>query len=221
MKQPQPTVVRFDIESPPETYEQQYAMNERERRARPFNRSENHRKVHSNHQGVIRNTQVHGFKLEKALSLFKEDRTNPYRTDKIRRSGSPKSRNARARLENLAYLNLELKQLASIPVDPLIADENRQQQPEVLVALVLSSSSDEKPQPAVVRFDIESPSELYEQQYAMNERERRARPFHPKLKPQKSSFKSPGSNPQHTSTWLQIGKSTFLVQRRPDKPLTN
>ena len=46
--------------------------------------------------------------------------------------------------ENLAELNLDAEQIARIPVDPLIADETRQQQPEVRVPLVSSSSSDDE-----------------------------------------------------------------------------
>ena len=45
--------------------------------------------------------------------------------------------------ENLADLNLDAEQIARIPVNPLIADETRHQEPEVRVPLV-SSSSDEK-----------------------------------------------------------------------------
>ena len=40
--------------------------------------------------------------------------------------------------ENLADLNLDAEQIARIPVDPLIADEIRQQEPEVRVPLVSS-----------------------------------------------------------------------------------
>ena len=44
--------------------------------------------------------------------------------------------------KNLAYLNLDAEQIARIPVDPLIADDIRQQQPEVHVPLISSSSDD-------------------------------------------------------------------------------
>ena len=73
--------------------------------------------------------------------------------------------------ENIADLNLDAKQIARIPVNPLIADEIREQKPEVCVPLV--SSSDDKmfpslqqPQPTIVPFDIESPPETREEQFA-------------------------------------------------------
>ena len=45
--------------------------------------------------------------------------------------------------ENLADLNLDAEQIARIPVNPLFEDEIRQQQAEVRVPLVSSSSDDE------------------------------------------------------------------------------
>ena len=66
--------------------------------------------------------------------------------------------------ENLADLNLDAEQIARIPVDPLIADEIRQQEPEVRVLLVSSSSDDEmflpsqQTQSSIVPLDIESPT---------------------------------------------------------------
>ena len=50
--------------------------------------------------------------------------------------------------KNLADLNLDADQIARIPVDPLIADEIRQQEPENRVPLVSSSSDDEMFLPA-------------------------------------------------------------------------
>ena len=97
--------------------------------------------------------------------------------------------------ENLADLKLDAEQIARIPVDPLIADEIRQQQPEVRVPLVSSSSDDEmfspsqQLQPAIVPLDVWSPPETREEQYALNERKIRAQPFHPKRKPEKKKFK--------------------------------
>ena len=82
--------------------------------------------------------------------------------------------------ENLAHLNPDAEQIARIPVDPLIAEDIKQQQPEVRVPLVSSSSDDEmfsplqQPQPAIVPLDIESPPETREEQYALNERKIRA-----------------------------------------------
>ena len=98
--------------------------------------------------------------------------------------------------ENLADLNLDAEQIARVPVNPLIADEIRQQEPEVRVPLVSSSSDDEmflpsqQPQPSIVPFDIESPPETHEEQFALTDRKIRARPYNPKRKPEKSSFKS-------------------------------
>ena len=74
--------------------------------------------------------------------------------------------------ENLADLNLDAKQIARIPVNPLIADEIREQKREVCVPLVSSSSDDEmfpslqQHQPTIVPFDIESPPETREEQFA-------------------------------------------------------
>ena len=51
-------------------------------------------------------------------------------------------------------------------------------------------------QPAIVPLDAESPPETREEQYALNERKIRARPYHPKRKPEKSAFKSPESYQQ-------------------------
>ena len=98
--------------------------------------------------------------------------------------------------ENLADLNLDADQIARIPVDPLIADEIRQQEPENRVPLVSSSSDDEMflpahQPPSIEPFDSESPPETHEVQFALTDRKLRARPYHPKRKPEKSAFKSP------------------------------
>ena len=101
--------------------------------------------------------------------------------------------------KNLADLNLDAEQIARIPVDPLIADEIRQQEPEIRVLLVSSSSDDElflpaqQSQPSIVTLDVESPPETHEEQFALTERKLRARPYNPKRKPEKSAFKSPES----------------------------
>ena len=98
--------------------------------------------------------------------------------------------------ENLDDLNLDAEQIARIPVNPLIADEIRQQETEVRVPLVSSSSDDEmflpaqQPQPLVVPFDIESPPETHEEQFALTDRKIRARPYNPKRKPERSALKS-------------------------------
>ena len=98
--------------------------------------------------------------------------------------------------ENLSDLNLDAE-IARIPVDPLIADEIREQEPEMRVPLVSYSSDDEmfsplqQPQTAIVPLDIESPPETHEEQFALTDRKLRARPYNPKRKPAKSAFKSP------------------------------
>ena len=100
---------------------------------------------------------------------------------------------------NLSDLNLYAEQIARIPVDPFIADEIRQQEPEIRVPLVSSSSDDEmflpaqQSQPSIVPFDIESLPETPEEQFALSDRKIRARPFNPKQKPEESAFKSPES----------------------------
>ena len=49
----------------------------------------------------------------------------------------------------------------------------------------------QQPQPSIVPLDIESLPELHEEQFALTDRKLRARPYHPKRKPEKSAFKSP------------------------------
>ena len=44
-------------------------------------------------------------------------------------------------------------------------------------------------QPSIVPFDIESPPETHEEQFALTDRKIRARPYNPKLKTEKSAFK--------------------------------
>ena len=99
--------------------------------------------------------------------------------------------------EKLADLNLDAEQRFRIPVDSLIVDEIRQQQPEVRVPLISSSSSDDEMfsplqqnQPTIVPPDIEFPPETHEEKYALNERKTRARSYHPKRKPEKGALKS-------------------------------
>ena len=81
---------------------------------------------------------------------------------------------------NLADLNLHSEQIARTPIDPLIADEIRHQEPEICVPLVSSSSDDEicspsqQPQPAIAPLDVESPPETHEEQFALTERKLRA-----------------------------------------------
>ena len=78
--------------------------------------------------------------------------------------------------KNLSDLNLDAEQIARTPVDPLIADEIRQQEPEIRVPLVSSSSDDEmflpaqQSQTSIVPLDVESSPETREEQYALNER---------------------------------------------------
>ena len=118
--------------------------------------------------------------------------------------------------ENLADLNLDAEKIARIPVDPLIADEIRQQEPEVRVPLVSSSSDDEvflptqQPQPSIVPLDIESPPERREEQFALTDRKLRARPYHPKRQPEKSAFKSPEYQQQQNVQGFKITREIWL-----------
>ena len=111
--------------------------------------------------------------------------------------------------ENAADLNLDAEHIARKPVGPLIADEIRLKQPEVHFQLVSSSSDDKmfptlhQPQPAIVLLDFESPQETREEQHALTERKSRARPYHPKRKPEISAFKSPENYQQKTYVALK------------------
>ena len=116
-------------------------------------------------------------------------------------------------------MNLDAEQIVSIPVDPLIADKTREQQPEVRVPLVSTSSDDglfpplQQPQLTKAPFDFESPPETYEQQYAWNERKIRARSFQPKRKSQKISIKSQERNQQQKQKLVRgfrLKKSHFI-----------
>ena len=80
-------------------------------------------------------------------------------------------RDERSSNENLANLILYTAYIARIPVEPLIADNICQQQPEICVSLVSSSSSvGKQSQPvAVAPHDIESALQTREQQYQMSE----------------------------------------------------
>ena len=98
-QQPRPSIVPFDIESPPETHEEQYALTDRKIRARPYNPKRKPEKSAFKPLDYQRRKNVRGFKFDREILLHKEDRTNPYLTNQVRRSGSPRPKNARARLE--------------------------------------------------------------------------------------------------------------------------
>ena len=130
--------------------------------------------------------------------------------------------------ENLADLNLDAEQIARIPVDPLIADEIRQQEPEFRVPLVSSSSDDEKflpaqqPQPSIEPFDSDSPPETRGEQFALTDRKLRARPYHPKRKPEKSAFKSPEYQQKKNVQGFKITRQIWLHDEDRTNPyLTN
>ena len=130
--------------------------------------------------------------------------------------------------ENLADLNLDADQRVRIPVDPLIADEIRQQEPEVRVPLVSSSSDDEmflpaqQPQPSIEPFDSESPPETLEEQFALTDRKLRARPYHPKRKPEKSAFKSPEYQQKKNVQGFKVSRQIWLHDEDRSNPyLTN
>ena len=130
--------------------------------------------------------------------------------------------------ENLADLNLDGEQIARIPVDPLIADEIRQQEPEVRVLLVSSSSDDEmflpaqQPQTSILPLDIESPPESREKQFALTDRKLRARPYYPKRKPEKSAFKSPEYQQKKNVQGFKITRPIWLQDEDRSNPyITN
>ena len=130
--------------------------------------------------------------------------------------------------ENLADLNLNAEQIARIPIDPLIADEIRQQEPEFRVPLVSSSSDDEKflpaqqPQPSIEPFDSDSPPETRGEQFALTDRKLRARPYHPKRKPEKSAFKSPEYQQKKNVQGFKITRQIWLHDEDRTNPyLTN
>ena len=130
--------------------------------------------------------------------------------------------------ENLADLNLDVEQIAQMPVNPLIADEIRHQEPEVRVPLVSSSSDDEmfqpaqQPQPSIEPFDSDSPPETREEQFALTDRKLRARPYHPKRKPEKSAFKSPEYQQKKSVQGFKITRQIWLHDDDRTNPyLTN
>ena len=130
--------------------------------------------------------------------------------------------------ENSADLNLDAEQIARIPVNPLIADEIRHQEPEVRVPLVSSSSDDEmflpaqQPRPSIEPFDSDSPPETREEQFALTDRKLRARPYHPKRQPEKSAFKSPKYQQKKNVQGFKIARQIWLHDEDRKNPyLTN
>ena len=97
-QQPQPSIVPFDIESPPVTYEQ-FALTDRKIRARPYNPKRKPEKSAFKSTDYQERKNVRGFKCDREIMLHDEDRSNPHLTNQVRRSGSPRLKNARARLE--------------------------------------------------------------------------------------------------------------------------
>ena len=99
-QQSQPSIVPLDVESPPETHEEQFAVTERKLRARPYNpKRKPEKSAFKSPESYQRRKNVRGFKLDREIMLHEEDRTKPYLTNQVRRSGSPRPKNARARLE--------------------------------------------------------------------------------------------------------------------------
>ena len=99
LQQPQPAIVPSDVESPPETREEQFALTDRKIRARPYNHKRKPERSAFKSLDYQQRKNVRGFKCDREIMLHKEDRTNPYLTNQVRRSGSPRPKNARARLE--------------------------------------------------------------------------------------------------------------------------
>ena len=98
-QRPQPSIVPFDIESPPETHEEQFALNDRKIRARPYNPKRKPEKSAFKSPEYQQKKNVQGFKITRQIQLHEEDRSNPYLTNQVRRSGSPRPKNAGTRLE--------------------------------------------------------------------------------------------------------------------------
>ena len=98
-QQPQPSIVPLDVESPPETREEQFALTDRKLRTRPYHPKRQPEKSAFKSPEYQQKKNVQGFKTTRQIWLHDEDRTNPYITNQVRRSGSPRLKNARARLE--------------------------------------------------------------------------------------------------------------------------
>ena len=98
-QQSQPSIVPLDVETTPETREEQFALTDRKLRARPYHPKRQPEKSAFKSPYYQQKKNVHGFKITRQILLHDEDRSNPYLTNQIRRSGSPRPKNARARLE--------------------------------------------------------------------------------------------------------------------------
>ena len=95
----QSSIEPFDSESPPETHEEQFALTDRKLRARPYHPKRKPEKSAFKSPEYQQKKNIQGFKVSRQIWLHEEDRTNPYLTNQVRRSGSPRPKNARARLE--------------------------------------------------------------------------------------------------------------------------
>ena len=98
-QQPRPSIEPFDSDSPPETREEQFSLTDRKLRARPYHPKRQPEKSAFKSPEYQQKKNVQGFKITRQIWLHDEDRTNPYLTNQVRRSGSPRPKNARARLE--------------------------------------------------------------------------------------------------------------------------
>ena len=99
LQQPQPSIVQLDIESPPETPEEQFALTDRKLRAGPYQPKRQPEKSAFKSPEYQQKKNVQGFKITRQIWLHDEDRSNPYLTNHVRRSGKSRPKNARARLE--------------------------------------------------------------------------------------------------------------------------
>ena len=98
-KQSQPSIVPLDVGSPPETREEQFALTDRKLRARPYHPKRQPEKSAFKSPDYQQKKNVQGIEITRQIWLHDEDRSNPYLTNQVRRSGSPRPKNARARLE--------------------------------------------------------------------------------------------------------------------------
>ena len=98
-QQSQPSIVPLDVESPTETPEEQFALNDWKLRDRPYHPKRQPEKSAFKSPDYQQRKNVRGFKMTRQIRLHDEDRSNPYLTNQVRRSGSPIPKNAHARLK--------------------------------------------------------------------------------------------------------------------------
>ena len=90
----------LEIESPPATREEQYALTERKLRAQLYHPKQKPEKsAFKSPESYHQQKNIRGFEIEREIILHTEDKTNPQLTNRVTRSGSPRPKNAQARFE--------------------------------------------------------------------------------------------------------------------------